>query len=128
MVGHFCRVELLDPNRHAAHLYDANALDSEGRIWTYLPYGSFETLESYLGWMNNYCRGDDPLFHAIVDNATGKAVGVASYLRITPASGSIEVGHINYSPLAADPRGNGGHVPYDEAGVRAWLPTVQMEV
>jgi RimJ/RimL family protein N-acetyltransferase len=26
------------------------------------------------------------------------AVGVASYLRIAPASGSIEVGHINFSP------------------------------
>jgi RimJ/RimL family protein N-acetyltransferase len=42
---------------------------------------------------------DDPQFHAIVDRATGQAVGVASYLRIDPAAGSIEVGHINYSPL-----------------------------
>ena len=99
MVGRFCRVEPLDPNRHAADLYDANALDTEGRIWTYLPYGPFETLENYLGWMNHYCCGSDPLFHAIVDNTRGKAVGVASYLRIMPASGSIEVGHINYSPL-----------------------------
>ena len=99
MVGRFCRVELLDPEQHAADLYDAYALDTEGRIWTYLPYGPFETFEGYLGWMDDYCRGSDPLFHAIVDNATGKAVGVASYLRITPASGSIEVGHINYSPL-----------------------------
>jgi RimJ/RimL family protein N-acetyltransferase len=99
MVGRFCRVEPLDPDRHATELHDANALDTEGRIWTYLPYGPFETLESYRGWINDHCRGDDPLFHAIVDTATGKAVGVASYLRITPASGSIEVGHINYSPL-----------------------------
>src|SRR5262249_31788235 len=30
--------------------------------------------------------------------ADGKAAGVASYLRITPAAGSIEVGHIHYSP------------------------------
>ena len=92
-------MEPLDPGRHAAHLYDANALDTEGGIWTYLPYGPFETFESYLGWMNDRCRGGDALFHAIVDNATSKAVGVASFLRITPASGSIEVGHINYSPL-----------------------------
>ncbi len=98
MVGRFCKVEPLDPNRHAADLYDANALDKEGRIWTYLPYGPFETFEDYLGWMNGYCRGRDPLFHAIVDNARGSALGVASYLRITPSSGSIEVGHINYSP------------------------------
>lgn len=99
MVGCFCRVELLDSDCHAAHLYDANALDAEGRNWTYLPYGPFESFRDFLGWMNENCRGSDPLFHAIIDNTTGKAVGVASYLRITPASGSIEVGHINYSPL-----------------------------
>lgn len=99
MAGRFCHVEPLEPSRHAADLYEANALDTEGRNWTYLPYGPFETLEDYLGWMNEYCRGADPLFHAVVDNVTGKAVGVASYLRIAPESGSIEVGHINYSPL-----------------------------
>lgn len=99
MVGRFCRVEPLDPDRHAADLFDANALNPEGSNWTYLPYGPFETLENYLGWINDYCRGSDPLFHAIVDATMGNALGVASYLRITPASGTIEVGHINYSPL-----------------------------
>jgi RimJ/RimL family protein N-acetyltransferase len=39
------------------------------------------------------------MFFAIVDRATGKAVGVASYLRIDPANGCIEVGHLAYSPL-----------------------------
>jgi RimJ/RimL family protein N-acetyltransferase len=98
MVGRYCRVEPLDPERHAASLHDANLLDTEGRNWTYLACGPFATLASYREWMDKTCLGDDPLFHTIVD-ATGRAVGVASYLRITPASGSIEVGHINYSPL-----------------------------
>jgi RimJ/RimL family protein N-acetyltransferase len=48
--------------------------------------------------MEQTCRGDDPLFHAILDGGTGRAVGVASYLRIDPPVGVIEVGHINYSP------------------------------
>jgi len=39
------------------------------------------------------------MFHAVIDAASGHAAGVASYLRINPAHGSIEVGHINYSPL-----------------------------
>ena len=99
MAGRFCRLEPLDPGWHAAQLYDANALDTAGRIWTYLPYGPFETLDDYIGWMDEYCNGKDPLFYAIVDGATGEAVGVASYLGIAPARGSIEVGHINYSPL-----------------------------
>jgi RimJ/RimL family protein N-acetyltransferase len=99
MEGRFCRVEPLDPDRHAADLYAANAHDAEGRNWTYLPYGPFETLDSYLGWMNKSCLGSDPLFHAIVDKVTDRAVGVASYLRIDTANGVIEVGHLNFSPL-----------------------------
>ena len=48
--------------------------------------------------MTASCLGDDPLFFAIIDLADGQPAGVASYLRIVPASGSIEVGHIHYSP------------------------------
>ena len=92
-------MEPLDPARHAADLYESNALDAEGGSWTYLPYGPFETFDDYLYWLTENSRSSNPLFHAIVDNATSKAVGVASYLRINPASGSIEVGHINFSPL-----------------------------
>ena len=99
VAGRFCRLEPLDPEVHAASLYAANALDVEGRMWTYLSYGPFDALESYRAWMDQYSRGDDPSFCAIVDGATDKAVGVASYLRIDPRSGSIEVGHLAYSPL-----------------------------
>jgi RimJ/RimL family protein N-acetyltransferase len=42
----------------------------------------------------------DPYFFAVLDRATGQPVGVASYLRIDPAAGAIEVGHINFSPRA----------------------------
>jgi RimJ/RimL family protein N-acetyltransferase len=42
-------------------------------------------------------RQDDPLFFAIVD-PSGNPIGMASYLRIAPAAGSIEVGHIHYAP------------------------------
>jgi RimJ/RimL family protein N-acetyltransferase len=99
MAGRYCRVEPLDPARHADDLFRANALDATGRNWTYLSYGPFDTLEAYREWMQSKCLGDDPLFHAIVDSAAGRAVGVASYMRIDPRNGSIEVGHINYSPL-----------------------------
>ncbi len=99
MEGRFCRVEPLDPDRHGADLYAANALDKDGRNFTYLSGGPFATRDAYFEWLNGFCRGDDPLFHAIVDHASGKAVGVASFMRIDPGNGVIEVGHINYSPL-----------------------------
>ena len=67
-------------------------------MWTYLPYGPFTSLPAYQTWMGSACVGDDPLFFAITDSTSGKAIGLASYLRIDPASGSIEVGHLAYSP------------------------------
>ena len=97
--GQYCRLEPLDPILHAVSLWTANALDIEGSNWTYLSYGPFETLEDYRIWIEQNCFSRDPLFYAMVDLTTEKAVGVASYLRISPHDGSIEVGHLNFSPL-----------------------------
>jgi RimJ/RimL family protein N-acetyltransferase len=99
MTGRLCRIEPLDPGRHAEDLYRANSLDTDGRNWTYMNYGPFDSFAAYRRWMEGFCLGEDPLFHAIVDSANGTAVGVASYHRIDPRIGVIEVGHINYSPL-----------------------------
>jgi RimJ/RimL family protein N-acetyltransferase len=98
MTGRFCRVEPLDPARHAADLHAANEADREGRMWTYMAYGPFPDAATYRAWAETAAGGEDPLFHAIVDAASGRALGVASYLRIEPAVGVIEVGHIAYSP------------------------------
>ena len=99
MEGAFCRVEPLSLDRHAAALYAAYALDVEGRNWTYLSYGPFASFEKYHAWLSQTALSNDPLFFAIVDKVSGKAVGVASYVRIDPRSGSIEIGHLNFSPL-----------------------------
>ena len=94
MVGRYCRLEPLQPAIHAAALYEAYAGNDPG--WTYLAYGPFRSFESYRDWMDSVHAVDDPLFFAIL--AEGRSVGVASYLRIMPAAGSIEVGHLNFSP------------------------------
>lgn len=98
MDGRCCRLEPLDPGAHADSLHAANVLNTDGAMWTYMPYGPFPTLEIYRQWAEGVARGGDPLFFAIVDRATGKAAGVASYMRIDPAGGCIEVGGLAYSP------------------------------
>jgi len=98
--GRYARLERLDPDRHARPLFEANQLDHDGRNWTYLPVGPFEQLGDYDRWLRDVAAKDDPYFFTIIDTAAGRPVGVASYLRIEPAAGTIEVGHINYSPLA----------------------------
>lgn len=99
MLGNYCRLEPLSPDKHAKELFEANTHDQKGRNWTYLFHGPFEHFEDYLNWMQVTCLGEDPQFWAIIDNQSNRAVGVASYLRITPSAGSIEVGNINFSPL-----------------------------
>jgi RimJ/RimL family protein N-acetyltransferase len=100
MEGRFCRVEPLDPDRHAAYLFAANSDDIEGRNWTYLPedQGPHSSLDLYRRWAETAASTDDPLWHAILDAQTGCAVAVAAYARIDRSSGVIEVGGINYSP------------------------------
>jgi RimJ/RimL family protein N-acetyltransferase len=96
--GHYCRVEPLDSHRHAADLFSANSDDAKGRNWTYLPHGPYPSFDLYREYLVAAARHNDPLIHAIVDLASGRAVGVASLMRIDAAAGVIEVGGINYSP------------------------------
>jgi RimJ/RimL family protein N-acetyltransferase len=96
--GHFCRIEPLDPTRHAEPLYQANRIDIDGRMWTYLPYGPFETLEDFRTFLESPLSGN-PIAYVIVNVASGQPVGFATYLNIKPDQGVIEVGHLAYSPL-----------------------------
>jgi RimJ/RimL family protein N-acetyltransferase len=97
--GNLVRLEPLKADKHSVHLFESNAIDKEEINWTYLPYGPFETVEKYADWIKEFEKGNDPVFLAIIRKSDSKPVGIASYLRIKPNDGSIEVGHINYSPL-----------------------------
>lgn len=91
-------LEPLNISKHAKDLFEANAEDVESQNWEYLPYGPFENLNNYMNWLSSQAAHDDPTFFSIIRKLDQKAVGIASYLRIHPSDGSIEVGHINYSP------------------------------
>ena len=99
LIGENVRLEPLNVEKHSADLHDANSIDAEGKNWDYLPYGPFDDLESYQYWLEEEAVKQDPTYFAIVRKLDEKAVGVASFLRINQTDGSIEVGHINYSPL-----------------------------
>ena len=98
LVGRFCRLEPLDVGAHARPLWNANSLDREHRNWTYLFHGPYAAYDDYVEWVGRASSTTDPLFFAVIDGAD-RAVGVAAYLRVAPDAGSIEVGHINFSPL-----------------------------
>ncbi len=95
------RLELLDAERHGPALY---ALGHDGsaearRSWEYLPYGPFASESEHRSWLQTQAASRDPLFFAVVEPRTDRAVGVATLLSIVPAHGSIEIGHIWLSPV-----------------------------
>ena len=96
LCGTHVELHLLNRKDHAADLFAA--FDKADALWTYLPYGPFDTANDYGDWIDRKVDGKDPIFYAIIDKLSQKAMGVASYLRINPSAGSIEVGHICLSP------------------------------
>lgn len=94
--GRYCRLEPLDAARHGAALFAAFTADRTGANWTYLPYGPFADEAAFTAWIASVAGGSDPLFFAVIDGQ-GQAVGIVSYLRITPAHGCIEIGHLHFS-------------------------------
>lgn len=98
MIGRYGRVEPVDVEKHAEWLFEANAADASGAHWTYLFDEKPRTLEAYRAWLARVSAAEDPMFHAIVDGRTGRALGIAALMRIDRNHGVIEVGHINFAP------------------------------
>ena len=96
MKGRYARLERLSAEDHAALLY--RAFDGHDWVWDYMPAGPFASAAQFHRWMRVATGTDDILFHAIRDLETGRYGGFASYLRMKPASGSIEVGYIAMAP------------------------------
>jgi RimJ/RimL family protein N-acetyltransferase len=94
--GRYARMEPLGLV-HAASLHEANAEDQAGAIWDYLPNGPFGA-EAYRDWVASVEASRDPLFFAILDKDSGRWGGTMSFLRISPAAGSIEIGWLNFAP------------------------------
>ena len=94
--GRYARLEPLAADAHAALLFRAYA--GQDRLWDYMAYGPFHSAAQYHRWVRDTVANEDHLFYAIRDLETGTWGGVASFLRITPQMGSVEVGNINLSP------------------------------
>ena len=99
LIGKYCFLEPINIKKHSKDLYKNFSLDKKNIIWTYLPYGPFKSHGTFKKWLKSFCLNKDPFFYAIYSKKHKQYCGMASYLRITPEHGSIEVGHINYSSI-----------------------------
>lgn len=97
--GRYCRLEPLNAHTHAADLYAAYSQAKDGSDWTYLFVGPFDSADAYQAYVETAAQSTDPRHFAVIDLATGKAVGTLALMRIDPAHGVIEVGNVTFSAL-----------------------------
>lgn len=98
LTGRTVRVVPLNPELHGDALFEGSSGPANDHLWDYLFEGPFPDRAAYQEHLIQKAALDDPLFFAIIDNQTQRAVGRASYLRMEPAHRVIEVGNILYTP------------------------------
>ncbi|WP_282338827.1 GNAT family protein [Pseudomonas sp. PS02288] len=95
--GRFVRLEPLDSARHGDDLWRAlQGPEADPLLWEYQPYGPFAERAPFDAWLAGNQASADPLFFAVIDRASGRAVGLLAYLRLAPKDGCIEIGHIAF--------------------------------
>ena len=97
LVGKYCFLEPVNIQRHSKDLFNNFALDKKGIDWIYMPFGPFKNetlLKKYLKAKN---LAGNPFFYSIYSKRLKAFCGLASYLRIKPKIGTIEVGWITYA-------------------------------
>jgi len=101
--GRYASLEPLAAS-HAADLYEASAAPGAERRFAYLFDLPPAAPADMAAWIATMTAGDDPLFSAVIDRASGRAAGRQALLRITPEHGVIEIGHILWGPAIARTR------------------------
>lgn len=97
--GAHVRLEPLEPSRHGLELFEAaQGEGSDPTLWDYMSVGPFADRASFLAWLDAMAPAADPLFFALLHRGSDRALGMASYMRITPEHGVIEIGNLWFGP------------------------------
>mgnify|MGYP001827367698 FL=1 len=59
MLGRYCRVEPLIPAIHSADLFQAFSDDKDGRLWTYMAAGPFNSEDQFTAWVETVSGQQD---------------------------------------------------------------------
>lgn len=99
--GRFVRLEPLDPERHGRELYAASKVPDADDKFRYLYEEPPAEETAFLEWVRRVAESRDPLYFAVLDQASGKVAGRQTLMRIDANNGVIEIGHIYWGPLIA---------------------------
>lgn len=130
IAGRFIRLEPLGPDRHGASLWQETHGIGAAARWQYLFDEPFADEKSFHDFLARKAASTDPLFYAIIDQSTGRAVGFETLMRIDPTHRCIEVGNILYgkslqrTPGATEAQYLLMRYIFEDSG----LPPIRMEV
>jgi len=97
--GQYCdllRLEAVnDLFKVSRELFQAFVDDDVG--WTYMHYGPFSSPDQFHEWLSGQAVSKDPYFY-VVTSKDKRSLGFISFLRIQQTIGSVEIGHVRFSP------------------------------
>ena len=95
--GRYTSLEPLDATAHSDALFGATRGRGNDDLWRYLADGPFDSADAFRQEIARKAVSADAVFLAILDAARARSIGYASYMRIEPAHGVIEVGNVLFS-------------------------------
>ena len=98
LIGKYSILEPININKHLKDLFNNFSLDRTKTLWTYMPVGPFKNILSLKNYLIDDKLTGNPFFYAIYSKRLKSFCGLATYLRIKPKIGTIEVGYITYAP------------------------------
>ncbi|SVB57246.1 uncharacterized protein METZ01_LOCUS210100, partial [marine metagenome] len=98
LIGKYSILEPVNTNKHLKDLFNNFSLDRTKMLWTYMPVGPFKNILSLKNYLIDDKLTGNPFFYAIYSKRLKSFCGLATYLRIKPKIGTIEVGYITYAP------------------------------
>jgi RimJ/RimL family protein N-acetyltransferase len=97
LIGKYCYLEPVNVKKHSKDLFKNFSKDKKGIDWIYMPQGPFKNEISLKKYLKDKNLTGNPFFYAIYSKRLKTFCGLASYLRIKPQVGTIEVGYITYA-------------------------------
>lgn len=96
--GRFVRLEPLDAARHGDALFAASSVEDAQTRFRWLPEMPPVSRGDFQPWLDKAAASEDPMFFAVIDQASGAVAGRQTLMRIDTANGVIETGHIYWGP------------------------------
>jgi len=96
LAGRTVALEPLDAETHTSALW--MAIQGHDELWTWMGDGPYENESALHASLREKQFSPEAVFLAILPVDTAKASGYASYMRVDPIHGAVEVGNILLSP------------------------------